>query len=186
MTYRSAASLLFSTLLTLAATAHAGDGLNSGKEKNVPKALSEKDVRDYLSGAGMGTSKVAELNQYAGPKNVLEHAAELSLSPESVEKTKKIFDAVITDSSAIGKKIVQKEIELDGLYASRKATVQNTTQLVKELTALQADFRLVHLTAHLNMEGLLSPEQLALYYKLVAPKIAGPAVAPANSAPKHH
>lgn len=186
MHYRSLASLLFIGLLSLAAASHAEDGVNAGKEKSRPKAFSEKEVRDYLSGAGMGTSKAAELNHYAGPKNVLEHASELGLSPESLEKTKKIFDRVIADASAIGKKIIQKELELEALYASRKATVENTTEEVNELTKLQAQFRLVHLTAHLDMEGILSSEQLALYYKLVAPKIAGPVAAPSDAAPKHH
>ena len=49
----------------------------AGEEGREIKALSAADVDAYLTGQGMGFAKAAELNGYAGPKHVLELAAEL-------------------------------------------------------------------------------------------------------------
>lgn len=153
-------------LLAIAPALHAADSPYAGQEKRAIKALSEQEISDYLNGSGMGTSKAAELNHYPGPRHVLEEAAKLGLSAEQLSKTREIYAAMESDARRIGSQIVQKEMELESLYANLKATADNTREVVTALARLQADFRLTHLNAHLSMREILSPHQLAMYDKL--------------------
>jgi len=44
----------------------------AGEELNEIKSLSPVEINDLLQGNGMGFAKAAELNQYPGPRHVLE------------------------------------------------------------------------------------------------------------------
>ncbi len=161
----------FTAALLLAAlssttVAHAADSLYAGQEKRALKALSAQEISDYTNGRGMGTSKAAELNHYPGPKHVLDEASKLGLSAEQLATTTTIFQGMQRDATHIGKEIVQKEEELEALYARKQATADNTGRVVNALAALQADFRRVHLNAHLRMREILSTQQIALYDRL--------------------
>jgi len=127
------------------------------------KALSAQEVEDYREGRGMGTSKVAELNHYPGPRHVIDAAQQLGLTHEQLEKAKAIYTAMSESAKAIGRRIVAKESELEALFAGGKATADNTRSIVGELGALQASFRFAHLNAHLATLQILKPEQLVRY-----------------------
>ena len=47
------------------------------------KGLSDKEVDDLLNGRGMGFARMAELNNYPGPKHLLEMSNELSLKQDT-------------------------------------------------------------------------------------------------------
>jgi hypothetical protein len=153
-------------LLTIASTGHAADSPYAGQEARAIKALSEQEITDYLNGSGMGTSKAAELNHYPGPRHVLDEADKLGLSAEQLTETRAVFAAMDSDAKRIGREIVQKEAELESLYANTRATADNTRDVVTALARLQADFRLTHLNAHMQMRDILSPHQIAMYDKL--------------------
>ncbi|RLM48558.1 hypothetical protein, partial [Halorubrum sp. Atlit-28R] len=138
----------------------------AGQEKRAIKALSEQEISDYLNGRGMGTSKAAELNRYPGPRHVLDEAKKLGLSAAQSAETQQAYDAMAQNAMRIGKLIVDKEAELESLYAQQKATEENTARLVKELAHLQADFRLVHLNAHLAMRRILSNQEIEMYQQV--------------------
>lgn len=159
-------SLIAGFLLAVPAFAHAADSTYIGQEKRTIKALSEQEISNYLNGRGMGTSKAAELNHYPGPAHVLEQAEKLSLSAEQLAKTKKVHQVMAIDAVRLGKQIVQKEAELEALYAGNQANAENTRQVVDALARLQADYRLVHLNAHLHMRDILSSHQVAMYDRL--------------------
>jgi hypothetical protein len=150
-------------LLSFIVVAQAADSPYVGQEKRAIKALSEQEVSDYLNGRGMGTSKVAELNRYPGPRHVLDDAKKLGLSAAQLRKTKNVHDAMTQIATRIGKEIVHEEAELEALYANQKATPENTERLVRKLANLQADFRLAHLNAHLKMRQILSKQQIEMY-----------------------
>jgi len=58
----------------------------AGQENRTIKALSQGEIKNFLSGAGMGFAKAAELNHYPGPKHVLELADQkVSYSPADSE-----------------------------------------------------------------------------------------------------
>jgi hypothetical protein len=155
--------ILCLALLTIATTGHAADSPYAGQETRAIKALSEQEISDYLNGRGMGTSKAAELNHYPGPRHVLDEADKLGLSAEQLAKTRAVFTAMDSDAKRIGRAIVQQESELESLYATRRASADNTRDIVTALARLQADFRLAHLNAHLQMRDILSSHQIAMY-----------------------
>lgn len=157
----SAITLALLALLPL--VAQAADSPYAGQEQRAIKALSEQEISDYLNGRGMGASKAAELNHYPGPRHVLEHAGEIRLSPQQLAQTQSLHDIMAAEATRLGGQIVQKEADLEALYATQTADADNTQRLVHELAALQEQFRLAHLNAHLSMRKILSTQQIAAY-----------------------
>ena len=156
-------AILAAVLLLAAVAAQAADNPYAGQEKRAIKALSDQEINDYLNGRGMGTSKAAELNRYPGPRHVLDDAKKLGLTAAQLRKTENVHEAMTDTARRIGKEIVEKEAELEALYASKKATLENTERLVRKLANLQADYRVAHLTAHLKMQQILSKQQIETY-----------------------
>jgi Spy/CpxP family protein refolding chaperone len=146
--------------------ARSADTPYAGQERRSIKALSEQDIADYRSGRGMGASLAAELNHYPGPRHVLEHAQALGLSKAQQDRTQQLHDDMARDAARLGEQIVNREAELEALFAGGQANHDNTKALVKEIGALQAEYRLTHLGAHLSMRQLLSPQQVADYDRL--------------------
>jgi Spy/CpxP family protein refolding chaperone len=138
----------------------------AGQEKREIKALSSEDIQGYLTGQGMGFAKAAELNHYPGPRHVLDMADELSLSEEQKAKTNKIFNDMKTKAVSLGRLIIDKERNLNNLFANQHANQTELKTLVLEIAKLQGELRFVHLNAHLEMKGLLSGEQIQKYDEL--------------------
>src|SRR3954468_5849749 len=82
-------------------------------------ALSPEEEKQYLSGAGMGYAKAAELNQYPGPMHALELADKLMLSAEQRDSLKNLMDSHKAEARTIGKRLVQTERELDELFRTK-------------------------------------------------------------------
>ena len=127
------------------------------------RSLSDEEVKGYLEGRGMGLAKPAEMNSYPGPMHVLELADKLELTEPQRVETKRIFDRMRAEAIRLGKLIVEKEGELNRLFAGRNATRARLDSLVAEIGRLQADLRSLHLGAHLEMKELLSAKQVAAY-----------------------
>src|SRR5437867_1305997 len=64
----------------------------AGQERREIKALSTDEIQAYQDGQGMGFAKAAELNQYPGPKHVLELASKLRLSEQQKAEAQKIYE----------------------------------------------------------------------------------------------
>src|SRR5438876_506210 len=67
----------------------------AGQQSREIKALSPEEIGQYLSGAGMGYAKPAELNGYPGPMHVLENADGLALTPEQRKQTTALMKALL-------------------------------------------------------------------------------------------
>jgi Spy/CpxP family protein refolding chaperone len=135
----------------------------AGQEKRALKALSEEEMQALLSGQGMGLAKAAELNHYPGPRHVLDLATQLQLSEIQRAETQQIYDRMHHEAVRLGALIVDKERQLDHLFATEavdSATLQNLTQ---QIAQLQGDLRMVHLQAHVAMKRVLSREQIDTY-----------------------
>lgn len=156
----------FAFFMLMSTLGHAADSPYAGQESRPIKALSQQDIEDLRSGRGMRTSLAAELNHYPGPRHVLEHAQPLGLSKEQQADTQRLHEAMARDASRLGEQIVQKEAQLEALFASGQASQENVRGMVHDIGTLQAEYRLVHLGAHLSMRQVLSPAQIASYDKL--------------------
>lgn len=158
--------IAFVVLALASMPALSADNPYAGQERRPIKALSEQDIADYRGGRGMRTSLAAELNHYPGPRHVLEHAHALGLSEAQRAGTQDLHDKMARDAKRVGEQIVNKEAELETLFATGQANRDNTAALVREIGTLQAEYRLVHLDAHLSMRQVLTPQQIAEYDKL--------------------
>lgn len=130
------------------------------------KALSEEQVAQYRAGAGMGLATAAELNGYPGPKHLLELSNELALSEEQQTVIRKIHDEMKAEAIALGEKVIAAEAQLDRLFASKDADLEEVKALTASLGELSGKLRFAHLRAHLATFPLLSPEQVVKYEEL--------------------
>lgn len=130
------------------------------------KALPESQIRDLLSGAGMGFALAAELNGLPGPRHVLELTAELSLGHEQAAAVQNVFDRMEARAIDIGGRIVAAEADLDSVFATGTISVDEVRRRSEDLGRLYGELRAVHLGAHVETIALLSPEQIARYQVL--------------------
>ncbi len=147
------------------------DSLNAkspyaGQQSRKIKSLSEEDIQKYLNGEGMGLAKVAELNHYPGPKHVMELSSQLKMSDEQTTSIRKIYDAMHAKAVRLGNKIVKEEEQLNNLFAQGQIDTHTLATSMRELGALQGEFRASHLQAHLEMRTVLSAAQIGQYDQL--------------------
>ena len=152
----------------------------AGQQTRAIKALSDQEVSDYVEGRGMGSSKAAELNP--GPAHVLADSSRLELTDRQKAETQSVFDAMSAVAKRSGAAIVAKEAELDALYASGQAAPGTIKDLVSELSHLQAEFRYAHLSAHLAMRTILTPEQISRYDEMRGYTAMAPSSSPSTEA----
>lgn len=158
-----------------------------GQEGREIKALSSEEVDDYINGRGMGMAKAAELNRHPGPRHVLELSSDLGLSPKQIDETRRVHDVMHNDAVRLGEIIVEKERELDALFArlatheagshgthgsesavggAHERMLQHMQQTVVDLGRLGGELRAAHLSAHLQMRRILSQDQIDRYVEL--------------------
>src|SRR3989304_1051810 len=88
------------------------------------------------------------------------------------------------DALAAGRKLLDKESEIEQLFASGAADAARGRRLLEESADLRAELRWVHLSAHLAARDLLTSEQRALYLWLEARRTQAPfTVAPGPGSP---
>jgi Spy/CpxP family protein refolding chaperone len=138
----------------------------AGQQERELKALTPEEVQQYLSGAGMGFARPAELNSFPGPMHVLELADKLVLTPGQREQTKALMDAHKAEARAIGAKRVEAERSLDALFASGKVDEEALGRAVRAAATIEGEYRLSHLETHRRMRALLTDEQVARYDQL--------------------
>jgi hypothetical protein len=135
----------------------------AGQESRDLKALSPDEVKQYLSGAGMGYAKSAELNRFPGPMHTLELADRLGLSPEQKEKTQALMATHKAEARGIGAKLIAAEGALEALFRSGTVEQDQLQKAVQQAAALQGEYRLSHLETHRRMRALLTDEQVHRY-----------------------
>lgn len=137
-----------------------------GEEKRLIKSLSDKEVDDYLNGRGMGFAKPAELNSFPGPMHVLELEQKLNLTAEQKTATQNSFQKMKNEAVSLGKMIVEREKELNQMFAENTVDAAALEGKTSEIARLQGDLRRVHLAAHLEIKQVLSAEQVENYNRL--------------------
>jgi Spy/CpxP family protein refolding chaperone len=158
-------ALLAAGLLVIAAVAAAQQPY-AGLQQRPVKALSDQQISDLQAGRGMSLALAAELNGYPGPRHVLDLAETLQLSADQRARTEALFAAMQSEARAIGADIIRGETALDRLFATKTASPDALRDLVTDLGQRQGALRLAHLTYHLAMLELLTPEQTAHYQLL--------------------
>lgn len=147
-------------------TAYAQHQPYTGQQERDIKAMSPDEVKQFLSGAGMGYAKPAELNRFPGPMHVLELADKLDLTSEQRARTKTLMDSHKAEAREIGRKSVESERAIEMLFRSGKLDDTALAKSVREAAVLEGEYRLAHLETHRRMRALLSDEQVARYVRL--------------------
>jgi len=137
-----------------------------GLETREIKALSQEQIEGYIEGRGMGMALPAELNNYPGPKHVLELRDSLNINAMQEEQIQRIFNEMHEKAVKLGKSIVEKEKELDKLFASGEITDNSLASLISEISDLNGRLRFTHLNAHLRMVQVLDSAQIEKYDQL--------------------
>jgi len=161
-------NIIIATLIsafTLPALA-ASDTPYAGQQQREIKALSQHEISGYLNGKGLGYAKAAELNQYPGPKHVLELSKELDLSKEQIKQSQHIFDQMKVYAVALGEQFIAKEQELDKRFSGNDIDDESLALLLSEIGALKTKLRYVHLKSHLEQKAILTKHQVQLYDQL--------------------
>lgn len=130
------------------------------------KALSAEQIDDYMAGRGMGMALAAELNQYPGPRHVLDLAEQLQLNPQQQKDTQQLFEQMQAQAVVLGRQIVGQEGELDRLFAEQSIDTATLSAKLAAIAALQGELRNVHLSTHLKMREILTPHQIHTYAQL--------------------
>ena len=130
------------------------------------KALSADEIAGFRAGAGMGFALAAELNGYPGPMHVLELAGELELSAEQRDAVQASRSRMQEEASGIGATLVERERELDRLFADGNATEPEVRRLTGEIAELRGRIRHAHLRAHLETTEILTRHQIHRYMEL--------------------
>ena len=128
--------------------------------------VSSERSAEYLSGAGMGYAKPAELNHFPGPMHVLELADKLGLSGEQRATTRQLMDQHKQQARTIGAELVESERVLEGLFEKGVVDEATLARAVRETAALEGEYRLSHLETHRRMRALLTEEQVKRYDEL--------------------
>lgn len=154
------------SIWVLAIALGTGSSPYAGQAQRDIKALSPQQIEDYLQGRGMGYAKAAELNQYPGPKHVLELSEALSLDPIQIDATHDLFDRMQSEAKRLGRELVDRERAMDQAFAVGSITSVQLREAIEEIAALEAQIRYTHLAAHLEQTQLLTAEQIVHYDRL--------------------
>ena len=130
------------------------------------KALSAEDAQSLREGKGMGLALAAELNEYPGPKHVLELADKLHLTADQRATVQKSHDRMLAAAKSLGEEIVDLEKQLDDAFSAKTIDEKRLDQLTSAIAERQGRLRDVHLAAHLETRAALTPHQVTMYVKL--------------------
>lgn len=136
------------------------------------RGLSSLEVDNLLNGRGSGYARMAELNGYPGLRHVLDLSSQLNLSPQQETEIQAAFEQMQSQAKSLGKTIVSKEQELSEAFASGKITNIELKKQTRELAKLYGELRKTHLQAHLQINPILSTEQIKKYNQIRGYEIA--------------
>ena len=136
------------------------------------RGLSSSEVDNLLNGKGAGYARMAELNGYPGLRHVLDLSSQLNLSSQQETEIQAAFEQMQSRAKTIGKTIVSKEQELGESFALGKITNIELEKQTEELAKLYGELRKTHLQAHLEINPLLSTEQIKKYNQIRGYEIA--------------
>jgi Spy/CpxP family protein refolding chaperone len=156
-------------------TLHSGHVTNNtiskytGQQNRIIKSLSPEDIESLQTGTGDafgGMAKLAELNGYPGPRHVLDLANELKMSNEQKENITTIYDNMKIKSVELGQEILNVEKIANEEFINKTITDSQMKQLIFKSSEIYGQLRYAHLSTHLKMLAILTPEQVNLYNNL--------------------
>ena len=124
------------------------------------------DKDSLLKGLGIGLAAIADVNNYPGPKHVINLKTELGLTRDQLKKTEALDKVVSSSAIAKGEEIVQAEEELYKLFEAGTVSEKALRSKLEQIGKLRSDLRFIHLQAHLRMKQILTPDQIKQYSEI--------------------
>lgn len=100
------------------------------------------------------------------PIHVLEMLEELNLTGEQQRSIENLFNVMKADAIEKGNIFIDSERALEEAFQSGEIDEDVLNTLTLNSAKSRAKLRLVHLSAHLKMIGILNTDQIALYNNL--------------------
>ena len=163
---RSMAPAILAILVVMAVFPAFADTSYAGLQQRPIKALSAQQIDDLRAGRGMGMALAAELNDYPGPRHVLDLSDKLGLTPAQRKRVSRLFDEMAGRARALDGQILAAQRRLDRLFAQKRAGDAELRSITAVIARRNGDLRYVHLGYHLSVCGLLSDRQIARYAAL--------------------
>lgn len=158
--------LLMISVALFASQDHQNHSPYAGQESREIKSFSNADLAELRRGGGWGLAKAAELNGVPGPLHVLELKNDLGLEEVQIKAITAVFEKMQRAAVDKGHQLIALESQLDNAFSSKTITADKLRLLLDKIGATRAELRFVHLSAHLEMDGLLSPHQAVMYNRL--------------------
>lgn len=149
----------------LAQHAHTMSPYAHTQSSEVP-TLTPEEVRELRNGEGMGLARPAELNQFPGPKHLLDLVADLDLSPAQLARIKAIREKMKMRAIAKGREILETERRLADLFASGHPSVEEMNRITEHLGVMRGQLQAIHLLAHIESARELTADQIESYDRL--------------------
>ena len=130
------------------------------------RGIPSETVEGYLAGEGMGMALPAELNNYPGPRHVLDFGEVLELTEQQTSQIQSLFDIMQTEAIELGKLILEDEAGLEQAFRSNAVDEEYLKNQLNRIGQLSSELRFVHLRTHLATVEILSPEQITHYNEL--------------------
>ena len=128
--------------------------------------LTPEEVRELRNGEGMGLARPAELNQFPGPKHLLELVADLDLGQAQLARIKGIRKKMKMRAIAKGEEILETETHLANLFASGHPSVDEMNRITEHLGVMRGKLQAIHLLAHIESARELTADQIESYDRL--------------------
>ena len=128
--------------------------------------LTPEEVRELRNGEGMGLARPAELNQFPGPKHLLDLVADLDLNPAQLARIKAIREKMKMRAIAKGGEILEMERRLADLFASGHPSVEEMNRITEHLGVMRGQLQAIHLLAHIESARELTADQIESYDRL--------------------
>ena len=135
-------------------------------QSNEVSTLTPEEVRELRNGEGMGLARPAELNQFPGPKHLLELVSDLDLSQAQIDRIKAIRKKMKMRAIAKGEAILEMERHLANLFASGHPSVAEMDRVTGHLGMMRGQLQAIHLLAHIESARELTSEQIEGYDRL--------------------
>ena len=149
------------------AASHHGDHAGYGSEVFAEGLhLTPEEVAALESGAGARQALPAELNQYPGPRHVLELADSLDLTPAQRIDVEAIRAHMAERAIALGRAVLVAERELSRIFAEGRADEEGVARATAEVARIRGELQAVHLVAHIRTRALLTMHQIHTYDRL--------------------
>lgn len=127
------------------------------------RGLSQDEIHDLRTGAGMGLALPAELNGWPGPLHVLELEKELELTEMQKEEVQRLREEMLVQAIPLGEQIIGAHAAMESAFREGQIDATSLLEHLEVLEGLYRELRYVHLNTHLETYPVLTEHQRILY-----------------------